>query len=844
MASNTQTPAGQSTDDKKLSTFAGVFTPSILTILGIILFMRLGYVVGSAGLKQALLIIFIANLISILTSLSLSAVATNLTVRGGGDYYLISRTLGLEFGGALGLVLFLAQSVSIAFYCIGFAEVLVGFWGGNEITVQVIALVAIAGLFVLAWQGADWATRFQFVVMGLLVLALASFFLGGVLNWDNEVFRQNWQASDRGLGFWVLFAVFFPAVTGFTQGVSMSGDLRDPGKSLPRGTLLAVGISILVYFAAALIFAGVLPADILSVDYGAMNRVAWLPFLITLGVFAATLSSAMASFLGAPRILQSLAGDKIFPFLYFFAKGSGPANNPRRGVILATVIAVITVGLGNLNLIAAVVSMFFLISYGLLNYATYFEARAASPSFRPRFKWFHQNASLAGAIICLLVMLAIDWKAGALAVAVLFIIHQYLQVTVQQSRWADSRRSHHLHEVREHLLQVSQELEHPRDWRPHILAFSDDRERRRFLLHFADWLEGRSGLTTVARILVGSGVKMFKEKQQAEEELRGDIEQLDIHAFPLIISAPGFTQGSSILLQSYGVGPLRANTILLNRRSPYSQRFFGQQPDSYGKNLRAALRLGYNLIILDAEEREWRAVHDQAEKDRCIDIWYEKDANGSLMLMLGYLMTRHPFWEHAKLRVIIKGENEDAEKAKQEMEEELDQVRINAEVVVNGSTTACAEQSRSSSLVLLPVELKKGLLLDREQTPVEEILPILPLAAMVLATQDIQLDAEPEEGEAGLLADAEDRYNSALQRVKNAEKEHAEAQHLFDEQLKNLIAAQHDQDKSVEERTNLHKDLEKTKAALEKASRYVAKAETLAEQDLEELEQLKKKVRS
>ncbi|MBN1958506.1 MAG: amino acid permease [Desulfuromonadales bacterium] len=844
MMGNVQSSPEKSPQDNKLGTFAGVFTPSILTILGIILFMRLGFVVGNAGLKQALLIIFIANLISVLTSLSLSAVATNLTVRGGGDYYLISRTLGLEFGGALGLVLFLAQSVSIAFYCIGFAEVLVGFWGGSEFTAQIIALIAIAGLFVLSWQGADWATRFQFVVMALLVLALASFFLGGVLNWDNEIFRQNWQAPDRGMGFWVLFAVFFPAVTGFTQGVSMSGDLRDPGKSLPRGTLLAVGISILIYFSAALVFAGVLPADTLSVDYRSMSRVAWLPFMITLGVFAATLSSAMASFLGAPRILQSLAGDKIFPFLNFFAKGYGPSNNPRRGVILATVIAVITVGLGNLNLIAAVVSMFFLISYGLLNYATYFEARASSPSFRPRFKWFHKKASLAGAIICLLVMLAIDWKAGALAVAVIFIIYQYLQATVQQSRWADSRRSHHLHQVRENLLQVSQELEHPRDWRPHILAFSDDRERRPFLLHFADWLEGRSGLTTVARILVGSGVQMYKERKQAEEELSADIEQLDIQAFPLIINATEFTQGSSILLQSYGVGPLRANTLLMNRRSPYSQRFFGQQLDSYGKNLRSALRLGYNLIILDAEEREWQSVHTQEAKDRCIDIWYEKDANGSLMLMLGYLMTRHPFWEHAKLRVLINAENADAETAKQEMEQELDQVRISAEVIVTGSNPARTEQSQASSLVLLPVELKKGLLLDREQTPVEDILPSLPLAAMVLATQDIQLDADPEDGEAGLLADAEDRYNSALQRVKNAEKEYATAQKSFDEQLKNLIAAQHEHDRSPEELATLHKDLEKARAALDKASRYVAKAETLAEQDLEELEQLKKKVRS
>ena len=843
--SHVRIPPDDQITENKLGTFAGVFTPSILTILGIILFMRLGYVVGAAGLKQALIIIFIANLISVLTSFSLAAIATNLTVRGGGDYYLISRTLGLEFGGALGLVLFLAQSISIAFYCIGFGEVVAGFWGGGSGAAQVVALVAIAGLFVLAWQGADWATRFQYVVMGILILALASFFIGGFLSWDDQIFYRNWQAVDQGGGFWVLFAVFFPAVTGFTQGVSMSGDLRDPGKSLPLGTFMAVGLSILIYFGAALFFAGTLPQDVLAGDYDAMSKVAWLPFLVTLGVFAATLSSAMASFLGAPRILQSLAGDKIFPLLNVFAQGSGATNNPRRAILLATLIAVITVGLGNLNLIARVVAMFFLISYGLLNYATYFEARAASPSFRPRFRWFHQQASLAGALVCLLTMLAIDWKAGALAVAVLFIIHHYLRISARQSRWADSRRSHHLQQLRHHLLEVAHELEHPRDWRPHILAFSDDRQRRSFLLQFSSWLEGGSGLTTVARILVGHGVQMYKQKQQAEEELYEDITENQLQAFPLVVTAPDFTVGSSILLQAFGVGPLKANTILLNSRSPYSQRFFTGEENVYGKSLRAALRLGYNLVILDAEAQEWKSLHEQADTERRIDIWYEQDANGSLMLMLGHLMTRHPFWEESVLRVLVRAVDSDPGEVKEAMEQELEQVRIAADVVVvdDKGTEALTECSRSAGLVLLPVELKKGQLVDRSGSPVEELLKRLPLVAMVLAAQDIQLDAEPEAGEAGLLAEAEDAYNAAVQRVKNADKEYKEAKMAFAENLKEFIAARQSKDLPEEELSRLHKKFEQAETELDKAARYSAKAEARAEQELQKLEQLKKKIR-
>ena len=219
-----------------LGTFAGVFTPSILTILGIILFLRLGYVVGSAGLGKALIIIGIANTISVLTSVSMSAIATNIKVKGGGDYYLISRTLGVEFGGAIGIVLFLAQSVSIAFYCIGFGEAVNGMLHHAEaFSPQIIAAMAVAFLFIFAWLGADVATRFQYVVMALLGCALFSFFWGGLEKWNADLVLQNWAASPGNAGLWVIFAIFFPAVTGFTQGVSMSGDLRDAGTCSPPG---------------------------------------------------------------------------------------------------------------------------------------------------------------------------------------------------------------------------------------------------------------------------------------------------------------------------------------------------------------------------------------------------------------------------------------------------------------------------------------------------------------------------------------------------------------------------------------------------------------------------------
>ena len=417
--------SGVKTKRGSLGTFGGVFTPSILTILGLILFLRVGYVVGSGGAFQALLILALATTISVLTSISLSAIATNRRVRGGGDYYLISRSLGVSFGGGLGLVLFVAQAVSVGFYCVGFAEgagaLLPPQWA---VPPQILAGGAALLLLLLAYLGADLATRFQFLVMALLVAALVSFFAGALPAVESSQLSDGLRVPDTSPGFWVLFAVFFPAVTGFTQGVSMSGDLADPAKSLPSGTFAAVALSTVVYASAILVLAASLPGPELTGDPLAMKRLASVPGLIDAGVIAATLSSALASFLGAPRILQALASDRVFVALSPFARGHGESNNPRRAVLLTGAIAGATIAAGNLNAIAGLVSMFFLISYGLLNYATYVEATAASPSFRPRFRFFHARASLAGTALCGLVMIAIDPISGVVAASILAAIYQ------------------------------------------------------------------------------------------------------------------------------------------------------------------------------------------------------------------------------------------------------------------------------------------------------------------------------------------------------------------------------------------------------------------------------------
>lgn len=809
-----------------LGTFGGVFTPSVLTILGLILFLRLGYVVGNAGLFRALLIIAIANLISVLTTVSLSAIATNLKVKGGGDYYLISRTLGPEFGGALGCVLFLAQSVSIAFYLIGFGEAVAAMVpDAAEHLPQLIAAGAAVVLFVFAWLGADWATRLQYVIMGILLLSLASFFAGGLGLWNTETLVENWSSRSEGFSFWIFFAIFFPAVTGFTQGVSMSGDLKDPGRSLPRGTFLAVGLSIVVYFCAAVVFAAGLPGGELRTDYGAMRRLARFGWLIDAGVIAATISSAMASFLGAPRILQSLARDRLFRILNPFAKGAGPTENPRRGVLLSAVIAFAVIALGDLNVVAPVVSMFFLISYGLLNYATYFEAVAASPSFRPRFKFFHRRLSLAGSLLCLAVMVAIDWKASLVAVAILSAIYQFLKRTAGPSRWADSTRSYHFQRLRHHLFALSDEPEHPRDWRPQLLVFSREEKRRGQLLRFSHWLEGGSGLSTAVRILEGEGAKMVKLRDECQDELRRHVKESGVKAFNLVVTAPEMITGAKVLLQSHGIGAVRANTIVLNWME--QRLFYKEEERRYGENLAAALRQGCNVVILDAEYDEWAALQEVPREERVIDVWWWDDATSRLMLLLAYLVTRNDEWSDAKIRVLFASADESPDAALEKMKQTLDDARIDAEPVVlpELNPAVVSENSRQASLVFLPLRLRNYQPMDPFGGDPHELFTRLPVVALVLAAGDVELDAAPEEGEAGETAAKHDAAEDAKKKAEKAEKEAEKAARAADTLEEKAGAVEEDEEKKVQ----LETEAAQAKEEAEKAARKAAKAKAKAD---------------
>ncbi len=817
----------------RMGTFAGVFTPSILTILGLILFLRVGYVVGTTGLGQAILIIVLANAISILTSISLAAIATNLKVKGGGVYYIISRTLGLPFGGAIGLVLFVAQAISVGFYCVGFAEGISALFGiHNGLFAQAVAGLAVLATIALAWVGTDWATRFQYVVMGLIGVALLAFAAGAIGHWSGARLQANFGSANGWSSFWIAFAIFFPAVTGFTQGVNMSGDLANPGRSIPIGTALAVGLSFVIYLATATLCAGALPRAELTSNYSAMKTVTIFAPLIDIGIISATLSSALASMLGAPRILQSLAKDRVFFFLLPFAAGSGQDNNPRRGIVLTGTIAIGIVAIGSLNLIAAIVSMFFVVTYGLLNFATYFEARGGSPSFRPSLRWYDPRISLVGWLAALGVMLAINLGAGIAAIVIVFGLFQYLKRSAIPARWADGRRSYNLQIVRENLIEANSRAEHARDWRPQILAFSSNAVRRSSLLTFASWIEGNTGISTVIRILDGKAKPNLKAREQAEEELAEELKEQAIDAFPLVVSAPDLDVAVQVAVQSVGVGPTRVNTLLVNW--PVLQKDPAAMPEAkrFARNLHIAFSLGCNILIFDGNEHEWAAVQQLKPERRVIDVWWRDNRTGRLMLVLAYLITRNEEWRDAAIRVIVVASPEDAEGERLALERVLRDVRIFAEVrvisPVEDTINQIAGTSAGASIIFTALAFRNEWFTDSDGNDLSVLLERLPLTVLVMAADEVDLLTDPDEGEESERAAAKDAYEDA-KRERDAAAKAIDDAVIRIEKLSRQSAEQPDDDKK-DKIEKMKAEMDRLKAELpERRAKLVLKEEMLVQ---------------
>ncbi len=678
-------------------TFGGVFTPCTLTILGVIMFLRFGSVVGQAGLFRALLIIAAAKVITVLTTLSLSAIATNTRVKGGGAYYLISRSLGVEFGGAIGLVFFVAQAISVAMYVIGFAEALKAVAPGVAL-VPAATLTNVA-VFICVFIGAGWTIKVQYGILGILALSLISFFIGAIGEFEvAQVFENRIPHYVEGQSLFTMFALFFPAVTGIMAGTNMSGDLRDPARSIPLGTLLAVGVTTVVYVGMAFLIAGSRPHEVLIQDNQAIAGIAVWPALITAGVFAATLSSALGSMMGSPRILQALARDDIFRGLGFFGKGSGASREPRRAVVMTFLIAQACILLADLDTLAPLITMFFLITYGLLNIATFYEAITKNPSYRPRFQYCHWVTSLAGAIGCVGVMVLIDWVWATISIVVIALLHYLIGRSEVEARWGNLQSGLLFERARKNLLRLENELHHPKNWRPIILALSGRGWSRPNLAVFGHRLTTGHGILSLGQVIVtGAGDRMERREKQ-ERILQAMIKEREIEGFPAVVVSPDLSTGIESLIQCHGLGSLRPNTVLLGWPGD------PERVEAFGATLRTIDRLGRSIVVLrfDGEADPWEAPPGT------IDVWWRGQKNGELMLLLAHLLKQNQDWRTRPIRLLRVIENEAGrDEVREHLARLIDQARIHAlaEVVVSTDPlSTIQETSKHAAITFLGFE--------------------------------------------------------------------------------------------------------------------------------------------
>jgi solute carrier family 12 sodium/potassium/chloride transporter 2 len=653
----------------KFGTWDGVFVSCLLNIFGVIMFLRLPWVVGQNGIWLACLTIILAEFVCFITALSMSAIATNGEVKAGGAYYMISRAIGPSIGGSIGVLFTIGNGVAVALYIIGFCELLTDNLGPDVMTgdtindIRIFGMVLLIIILVMALIGVGWVIKMNLVLFALLSFAILTFLIGSFLDPDYSVgfygFSENvpvFDASDPeyewplkypnnpfrnggfvsqdegGLSanggsdyreesgitydFFTVFAVFFPAVTGIMAGANISGDLKNPSENIPTGTLGAIGFSTVVYLIMAIVAGSVGDRETLINDKLFMANVSFIPELVFAGIYAATFSSALASLVGGPRILQAVAADNLLPFLKPFAKVSERNGDPVRGYFVVFIIAALCIGVGELNLIAPLISMFFLMTYALINFSCFEMERAKTPGWRPSFKYFTWWTALLGALLCLVAMFltSVVYAIGASIIGI--GLFKYIEYTDPDVDWGSAIDAMKEMSVVQKLLDLKGASSNIKNFRPNYLIFSRNlRMNRSNAIRFGSTLRYGYGATIYANVVIGkfqdhavlrrylrryrknegSGYIVERvQKSKSGDDISGFgmsalmpelDEDVDIMRLPSAANvveddgshsdvihkktgfldatiAPNFRMGVQSLLQSSGLGQVRPNTCL------------------------------------------------------------------------------------------------------------------------------------------------------------------------------------------------------------------------------------------------------------------------------------------
>ncbi|VDO60920.1 unnamed protein product [Heligmosomoides polygyrus] len=760
-AFTTPGPKERATSNHKkanLGVLLGVYLPTIQHILGVTMFIRLFWVVGMAGLWWTLVLLAICCLCTLLTSISLSAVATNGVVESGGAYFIISRNLGAEFGSAVGILFYLANTVAASMYIVGGVEVLLMYIvpdmaiGGREALHDTDPLgplynnYRIYGTLFLIIQVLIVAMGVKFVQLlapvSLLcvILAILACFAGGVekaitaiespvkcisiaisislkrsldknryasfsrapiaidiaviertmntplstknvsmshrqpssLHTDNldpgymqrdEVLpgvpgKQNAEVvQDVTSTFFLLLAIYFPAVTGIMTGTNMSGDLKDPQRSIPSGTIAATVTTSIIYYALAILFAASVDRSVLRDKFGrsidnnmVVSTLAWpSPLVVTVGSFLSTFGAALQCLCSAPRLLQSIAKDDVIPILSPFARVTAK-NEPLLGLLLTTFIAELAILLGAVDKIA-------------------------------EFRFL----SLLGALLCFFIMFASDWRLALLACGITFVIYKYVEWKGAKKEWGDGMRGLALTTAQYSLLKVEDKDPHPKNWRPQLLICLSTHWSKELIdlramsmLNLAAQLKAGQGLAIAVAFLKQSSdsAKDKAHAQDVKDRLTKDMVKARLRGFgkTIFYTLDQMSGCVSTLYQSIGIGGLRPNTVLLN----WPKMEDTDEVDLFTEKLICGVT-NENCVLVAKGITEFPDANDRLIG--YIDIWWVV-MDGGILMLIAYLLKQHKVWRGCALRIFAIGDNDPSksEEIRKGLQKYIYMLRIDADV--------------------------------------------------------------------------------------------------------------------------------------------------------------------
>ncbi|KAL5287968.1 hypothetical protein ACFFRR_008671 [Megaselia abdita] len=775
----------------RMGTLIGVFLPCIQNIFGVILFIRLTWVVGTAGAICGFLIVLTCCCVTMLTAISMSAIATNGVVPAGGSYFMISRSLGPEFGGAVGMLFYIGTTLAAAMYIVGAVEIVLTYMAPwlsifgdftkdadamyNNFRVYGTGLLIVMGLIVFV--GVKFVNKFASVALACVILSIIAIYVGifdnyhgndklfmcvlgkrllkdilpdnctkeingplynlfcphgqcdsyysennvslvrGIKGLNSGVFYDNLMPSflDHGqyiaygkaprdiepgtndynqvfaditTSFTLLIGIFFPSVTGIMAGSNRSGDLADAQKSIPIGTICAILTTSTVYLSSVLLFAGTVDNLLLRDKFGqsiggklVVANMAWPNhWVILIGSFLSTLGAGLQSLTGAPRLLQAIAKDGIIPFLQPFAVSS-KRGEPTRALLLTICICQCGILLGNVDLLAPLLSMFFLMCYGFVNLACAVQTLLRTPNWRPRFKFYHWTLSLIGLILCISVMFMTSWYFALIAMGLAIIVYKYIEYRGAEKEWGDGIRGMALTAARYSLLRLEVAEPHTKNWRPQILVLSklndNNMPKYRKIFSFASQLKAGKGLTICASVIQGDHSKIITKAQDAKAAIRKLMDDEKVKGFCDVLVSREIGDGLSSVIQTIGLGGMKPNTVIAGW--PYSWRQDTSSWKYFLQMARAVAACRMALLVPKGINFFPESTHKICGN---IDVWWIVH-DGGLLMLLPFLLKQHRTWKNCKLRIFTVAQMEDNSiQMKKDLKTFLYHLRIEAEVEV------------------------------------------------------------------------------------------------------------------------------------------------------------------